>query len=109
LGSLLPFCLDGNMKSIVLTNQRTPIQNVSPNSEHESKFGYVCHCALSVYLVSFAQAFGHKMPLLVAPTNENSIDDSPVETLPVLLLIKQTHDAELAPFASTSCMNNQAV
>jgi len=50
------------------------------------------------------------VPLPAAPTNENSIDDSPVETPPVLLLIEQTHDAaELAPFASTSHMNNQAV
>ena len=50
------------------------------------------------------------MPLPTAPTNENSIDDSPVETPPVPLLIEQTNDAaELAPFASTSHMNNQAV
>ena len=35
-----------------------------------------------------------------APANENSIDDSPVETPPVLLLIEQIHDAaELVPFA----------
>ena len=40
LGSLLPFCLGGDAKSIVLTNQRTPIQNASPNSEREPKFGY---------------------------------------------------------------------
>ena len=54
LGSLLPFCLGGDAKSIVLTNQRTPIQNASPNSEREPKFGYasphsgVCGCALSL-------------------------------------------------------------
>ena len=35
-----------------------------------------------------------------APTNENSIDDSPVETPPVLLLIEPTHHAaELVPFS----------
>ena len=54
LGSLLPFCLGGDAKSIVLTNQRTPIQNASPNSEREPKFGYasphsdVRGCALSL-------------------------------------------------------------
>lgn len=55
----------------------------------------------------------HSQPssvLLLAPANENSIDDCPVETPPVPLLIEQVHDAaELAPFASTSCQNNQAM
>ena len=55
LGSLLPFFLAGDPKSIVLTNQRTPIQKASPNSEREPKFRYtsciqVCAVAECSYL-----------------------------------------------------------
>ena len=65
LGSLLPFCLDRDTKSIVLTNQRAPIQKVSPNSECRPKFRmriqiWICvpadepHGSLFVYFRIFA-------------------------------------------------------
>ena len=70
------------------------IGNLLPNASHK-------HLIL---IVDY-----HPSICATAPTNENSINDSPVETEilppsePVLLLIKQIHDAaELAPSASTS-------
>jgi hypothetical protein len=50
LGSLLPFCLDSDPKSIVLTNQRAQIQNTSPNSEREPAFGRMRLCIIWVVI-----------------------------------------------------------
>ena len=54
-----PIVSIGDPKSIVLTNQHTPIQKVSPNLEREPQFGHAnshsrgCGCALSCNLISF--------------------------------------------------------
>ena len=56
-----PIVSIGDPKSIVLTNQRTPIQKASPNLEREPQFGHAnshsrvrgCGCALSCNLIGF--------------------------------------------------------
>jgi hypothetical protein len=84
--------------------QYAAIGNLSPNASRKPL----------VFIVSY-----HPSICATAPTNENSINDNPVETeIPppskaVPLLIEQIHDAvELVPSASTwpaLVMNNRAV